>query len=57
MPVYRVYTTETVSYCYKVSADNEEHARKRLMDDGDYDDCDWCDGWGFEIAEIMEDKE
>lgn len=57
MPVYRVYTTETVSYCYKVTADSPEHARKRLMNDGDYDDCDFCDSWGLEIAEIEEDKE
>ena len=57
MPIYRIYTTETVSYCYKVIAENEEHARKRLMEDGSYEDCDWVDGWGFEIADIEEEKD
>lgn len=56
MPVYRIYTTETVSYCYKVTADTENQAREKVYN-GEYDDCDWADGWGFEIADVEEEKE
>ena len=56
MALYYVYTTETVSYCYKVEADSEEEARKAVYN-GDYLDSDWVDSYGFEIAEIEKESE